>query len=95
MPGALLSVRLVSQGVKEPVKAAARSGSLTPWLWGPNGTASVLASVVAFLIVLGLESERHSGRGLVVAPCESSLDGFAPTLGGFGPRLTWRSLGDF
>ena len=43
------------QGVKEPVKAAARSGSLTPWLWGPNGAASVLASVVAFFIVLDAE----------------------------------------
>lgn len=33
--------------------ASARSDTLTPWLWGLNGAASVLASVVAFLIVLG------------------------------------------
>ncbi len=33
--------------------ASARSDALTPWLWGLNGAASVLASVVAFLIVLG------------------------------------------
>jgi hypothetical protein len=33
--------------------ASARSDALTPWLWGLNGATSVLASVVAFLIVLG------------------------------------------
>ena len=33
--------------------ASARSAGLTPWLWGLNGAASVLATVVAFLIVLG------------------------------------------
>jgi len=33
--------------------ASTRSGGLTPWLWGLNGATSVLASVVAFLIVLG------------------------------------------
>jgi len=33
--------------------ASARSDALTPWLWGLNGAASVMASVVAFLIVLG------------------------------------------
>ena len=35
--------------------ASARSDALTPWLWGLNGAASVLASVIAFLIVLGSE----------------------------------------
>jgi hypothetical protein len=33
--------------------ASARFDALTPWLWGLNGATSVLASVVAFLIVLG------------------------------------------
>jgi predicted membrane-bound spermidine synthase len=33
--------------------ASAREDALTPWLWGLNGAASVLASVVAFLVVLG------------------------------------------
>jgi hypothetical protein len=33
--------------------ASARSDALTPWLWGLNGATSVMASVVAFLIVLG------------------------------------------
>jgi len=33
--------------------ASAQSEALTPWLWGLNGATSVLASVVAFLIVLG------------------------------------------
>jgi len=33
--------------------ASARSDALTPWLWGLNGAASVVASVIAFLIVLG------------------------------------------
>jgi len=33
--------------------AAARSQALTPWLWGLNGATSVLASVLAFMIVLG------------------------------------------
>jgi hypothetical protein len=33
--------------------ASARSDALTPWLWGLNGAASVLASMVTFLIVLG------------------------------------------
>jgi hypothetical protein len=33
--------------------ASTRSEALTPWLWGLNGATSVLASVVAFMIVLG------------------------------------------
>ena len=33
--------------------AAARSPSLTPWLWGINGATSVCASVVAVIISLG------------------------------------------
>ena len=33
--------------------ASAQSDALTPWLWGLNGATSVLASLVAFLIVLG------------------------------------------
>jgi hypothetical protein len=33
--------------------ASALSEVLTPWLWGLNGAASVLASMVTFLIVLG------------------------------------------
>ncbi len=33
--------------------ATQRFDSLTPWLWGLNGATSVLASLVAFLIVLG------------------------------------------
>jgi len=33
--------------------ASAGCNELTPWLWGLNGATSVLASVVAFLIVLG------------------------------------------
>jgi len=34
--------------------ASAHSEALTPWLWGLNGATSVLASVIAFLVVLGL-----------------------------------------
>ena len=44
---------LESQGAKEPAKAAARAGSLTPCRWALSGDTSVLVSVAAFLIVLG------------------------------------------
>ena len=32
--------------------AASRAGSLTPWLWGMNGAASVFASVLSVCIAL-------------------------------------------
>ncbi|HMF58744.1 MAG TPA: hypothetical protein VK595_00150, partial [Vicinamibacterales bacterium] len=33
--------------------AAHRAAALTPWLWGVNGAASVLASVLSVCIALG------------------------------------------
>jgi hypothetical protein len=43
--------------------AAARSDSLTPWLWGINGASSVLASVMAVVIAmeLGISTSFWSG----------------------------------
>jgi hypothetical protein len=45
--------------------ASAQSEVLTPWLWGLNGATSVLASVVAFLIVLGSGVTAAFWTGLV------------------------------
>jgi hypothetical protein len=35
------------------LRAAARHPELVPWLWGVNGAASVLCSVLAMVVALG------------------------------------------
>jgi hypothetical protein len=49
-PGGLMMGMAFPLGMK---LAASRAGTLTPWLWGVNGAASVLASVLSVCIALG------------------------------------------
>ena len=53
--------------------AAARAGSLTPWLWGLNGAASVLASVLGICIALTWSISTAFWAGWVAYVCAAGM----------------------
>ncbi len=46
--------------------ASAKSGVITPWLWGINGVASVFATVLSIIIAMtyGISVSYWTGAGL-------------------------------
>ena len=50
--------------------AAARAQELTPWLWGLNGAASVLASVLSVCIALTWSITRQTLK----KPCSRAIN---------------------